>query len=181
MIIVVSGVCGTGKSTIGALLAKALGIDFYDADDFHPKENIDKMRSGNPLDHSDRHLWLLTLAEKLEHWSQGEGAVLACSALQEAYRKKLASKCTEPINWVVLYGSEKLLAERLSNRKGHFLGANLLRSQLDLLEMPEYGIHLDVEATPAVLVDTLLARLRKNELLEKSGIGDGDDDKKTSV
>ena len=92
MIIIVGGVSGTGKSTIGSHLAAALNIPFYDGDDFHPEANIEKMRSGLALNDSDRGPWLETLADKLSFWADQHSAVLACSALKESYRKTLASK-----------------------------------------------------------------------------------------
>ncbi|NHN37885.1 AAA family ATPase [Pseudomaricurvus alcaniphilus] len=159
MLIVVCGVSGTGKSTVGKLLATALDLSFYDADDFHPESNIAKMKAGIALDDKDRQPWLETLALKLSAWQGSSGAVLACSALKEAYRVILASHCSEPIKWVFLHGSEALLTERLASRQGHFFDVRLLSSQLDALELPDYGWVIDVQPAPAGIVETILAKL----------------------
>jgi 6-phosphogluconate dehydrogenase/gluconokinase len=160
VIFIVSGVSGTGKTTTGRLLSEALGIPFYDADDFHPASNIEKMANGSPLDDADRVPWLEILAYKLPAWEKEGGTVLACSALKESYRVKLQSKCGECIRWVFLDAPEAVLADRLASRKGHFFDRNLLRSQLDALEIPDYGWCIDVESSPQEIVNTILNRLR---------------------
>ena len=161
MIVIIGGVSGTGKSTIGGLLAKALDIPFYDGDDFHPESNIEKMKSGAPLDDADRQPWLDILAVNLAIWANQDGAVLACSALKEKYRKILSSKCNESFIWVTLIGPEKLLLERLNARTGHFMKPALLRSQLGTQELPDYGWVISVQPDPEDIVDSLLERLPK--------------------
>ena len=156
----VCGVSGVGKTTIGRLLADALEIPFFDADDFHPATNMNKMANGIPLDDSDRRPWLDTLASSLSAWEKEGGAVLACSALKEHYRTTLGSRCTERIRWIVLHATEALLADRIASRKGHFFDRRLLDSQLDALEVPDYGWLIDVQPSPQEIVNEILMRLR---------------------
>lgn len=141
-------------------MSEALGVPFYDADDFNSASNIEKMSRGVALNDSDRRPWLETLARQLAAWQKEGGAVLACSALKESYRSILGSHCTESITWIILYGSEELLSERLAARKDHFFNQNLLASQLEALELPDYGWKFDVESPPQEIVGTILERLR---------------------
>jgi len=159
VILVVGGVSGAGKTMIGALLSEALDIPFFDADDFHPAPNIEKMASGIPLDDEDRRPWLETLARNLSAWEKDGGAVLACSALKESYRATLGSQCVENIQWIILHASEAVLTDRLTSRKGHFFAQQLLRSQFDAFEIPDYGWLIDAESTPQEIVTTILERL----------------------
>ena len=156
-VIVVAGVSGSGKSTIGKMLADKLDIPFKDADDYHPQANLDKMATGNPLNDEDRKPWLETLAEQLEAWGADSGAVLACSALKESYRELLSQKVRP--KWVFLDGSFEILKSRLDNRKGHFFNSELLQSQLDTLEEANYGIHVSIEPSPEAIVDEILKKL----------------------
>ena len=142
------------------MLSEALDVPFHDADDFHAASNVAKMANGQPLDDADRQPWLEELAARLAGWQEEGGAVLACSALKESYRATLESKCDETIRWVFLTASEKELAARLALRKGHFFDPDLLASQLEALEVPRYGWHVDTEASPREIVDTILQRLR---------------------
>jgi 6-phosphogluconate dehydrogenase/gluconokinase len=159
MLVVIGGVSGTGKTTVGKLLAERLAIPFFDADDFHSPLNVEKMARGIPLDDDDRQPWLETLSGNLADWEAAEGAVLACSTLKESYRVTLRSRCSKPPQWVFLTGSEKLLAERLAARRGHYFDPALLGSQLDTLEIPDYGWQIDVDATPEQIVNNILERL----------------------
>lgn len=160
MVLVVCGVSGVGKTTVGRLLAEALEIPFFDADDFHPATNVDKMSAGVPLDDRDRLPWLDALARKLSAWEKEGGAVLACSALRERYRTILGSRCSERIRWIVLHATEAVLADRMASRKGHFFDRRLLGSQLDALEVPDYGWLIDVRPSPREIVNEILSRLR---------------------
>ena len=133
MILIVCGVSGSGKTTTGRLLSEALDIPCFDADDFYPALNIEKMVSGHPPDDADRLPWLETIVGKLPGWENEGGAVLACSAPEESCRVKLQSKCGESIRWVFLDVPEAVLADRLASRKGCFFDQNLLDFQLYVL------------------------------------------------
>ena len=161
MIVVVAGVSGTGKSTIGEALSTALAIPFFDADDYHPQKNIDKMQRGDALDDDDRWPWLARLAELLSNQEKQDGAVLACSALKERYRERLSGTLSTPVTWIVLTGSAALLSSRLSNRKGHFFDARLLENQLATLEMPAYGLHIDVDAPIDAVVSQAVSYIQQ--------------------
>ena len=152
-VFIIMGVSGSGKTAVGKLLSEELSIPFYDADEFHSDENIRKMATGIPLEDEDRYPWLDTLAEEIDGWSD-TGAVLACSALKEEYRRILQRNSA--IQWVVLNGSFKLIESRLKDRSGHYMGFEMLRSQFSDLELPEYGIHLDVAVSPKELVGEIL-------------------------
>ena len=157
--VVVMGVCGTGKSTIGIQLAASLGWDYVDADDHHPSANVAKMRAGTPLNDDDRAPWLDRLRDLLEeHARNRRGIVLACSALKAPYRRRLSPPAHAP-RWVYLHGSRELLAERLGARAGHYMPASLLDSQLATLEAPtrDEAIWCDVAADPARSVRHVLA------------------------
>ena len=163
MIIIVCGVSGCGKSTIGKRLAERLKLSFFDGDDFHPKANIEKMKSGRALGDDDRQPWLETLASRLPQWDAQGGAVLACSALKETYRVTLGSKFSGQINWVFLTGSEALLRERINARVGHFFDPVLLRSQLETLELPDYGQRIDIEPNPKAITNLIVDGLTKDD------------------
>ena len=154
-ILFVIGVSGTGKSTIGRLLAEKLDLTFFDGDDFHSASNIKKMANKNPLTDEDRYEWLLTL-NKLAIDNIGQGAVIVCSALKESYRELLKNEIEEKVVWISLEGSFELLLERLQKRKGHFMPADLLRSQLDTFEPPAKAIKLSIEPSPQEIVDKIV-------------------------
>ncbi|KAA3621665.1 MAG: NADP-dependent phosphogluconate dehydrogenase [Flavobacterium sp.] len=153
-VFVIMGVSGCGKTTVGKLLAEKLQLPFYDADDFHPRANIEKMSKGKPLTDADRKPWLEILSREIRHWAEGKGAVLACSALKESYRKSLATHIE--IRWIVLHGAFDIILDRMQKRPEHFMGAEMLRSQFDDLELPTYGLHLDIEKRPIALVSEIL-------------------------
>lgn len=161
MIVVVMGVAGCGKSTIGKLLAERLLLPFIEADDFHPKENVLKMSSGVPLDDEDRRPWLQSLAYELQLHERNKGAVLACSALKESYRKILQDGLREKIVWIYLEGDEKTLRERLKNRKEHFMPEELLQSQLATLEKPECAYTFSITMSPQVIVDDTMKAIKQ--------------------
>lgn len=155
------GVSGSGKSTVGALLAQELRLPFHDADDFHSPANVAKMSRNIPLTDDDRRGWLTALAASIREWTQQGGAVLACSALKESYRQQLMA--AGPISWVFLDGSEELVRQRLTNREGHYMGSALLGSQFATLERPAYGLRLPIDDTPPNLVRRALAYLGKGD------------------
>ncbi|MCA0931134.1 NADP-dependent phosphogluconate dehydrogenase [Lutimonas saemankumensis] len=154
MIIIVMGVSGCGKTTIARELSNRLDIPFYDADSYHPQENIDKMSSGTPLNDQDRASWLEILSSNLQEWEAVNGAVLACSALKEKYRKIL-SRNLKNIQWVYLDGSYDLIMDRINKRTGHYMSGKLLKSQFQALEIPQYGIHVDIAQSPVEIVDQI--------------------------
>lgn len=157
-LIIVMGVSGTGKSTIGRMLADELQLPFYDADDFHPEANVLKMKKGNPLTDSDRMPWLQLLAEKLEEWS-ASGAILACSSLKATYREMLSKKGQLNLQWVHLHGAMTVIRERLQARQDHFMPDSLLQSQFDALELPKEAITIDIRNKPEVMVQEIVENL----------------------
>ncbi len=146
MIVIVMGVSGSGKSTIGKMLASELNWEFFDADDFHPSANIEKMRQGIPLTDADRMPWLLTLQDAIASiLQQDRNAVLACSALKSSYREIMLDNCDRSqIRLVYLKGSFQLIQERLKQRQNHYMSPDLLQSQFDILEEPEDAIYVDI-------------------------------------
>jgi carbohydrate kinase (thermoresistant glucokinase family) len=155
MIVVVMGVSGSGKTTIGRLLAERLGCEFIEGDDFHPPANVAKMASGIPLEDADRWPWLQRLNEELR---RKEDIVLACSALKQAYREALA-KDIPAIAFVFLQGGIELIRSRLATRKHRYMPASLLESQFAALEPPRRAIEVDVRESAEECVDSIAARL----------------------
>ena len=158
MVIVVMGVSGSGKTTVGQALAAAVGAEFRDADDYHPRENVEKMARGIPLTDEDRAPWLDVLRELIDEWRTGPGIlVLACSALTRWTRQRLGLD-REGIRIVHLDGDRALLADRMRERRPHhFMPPELLDSQLALLERPHRALVLD----PAQPVGRLVAEIRR--------------------
>ena len=151
----VMGVSGCGKTTLGKALSERMALPFFDGDDFHPKENIAKMKNGIPLDDADRAGWLSRLNEvALQH--RETGAVIACSALKEAYRKTLANGLNDKVIWVYIHGSRQGIHERLEQRRGHYMPSALLDSQFRDLEPPAYGIHIPMELELPLAVDKVV-------------------------
>jgi gluconokinase len=159
MIIILMGVSGSGKTTIGERLAQALGWPFYDGDQFHPPANIAKMQQGMPLTDEDRWPWLHTLRARIETWVQQDmSAVLACSALKQAYREYLIIDEDE-VKLVYLRGDYDLINERLAQRQGHFMPPGLLASQFASLEEPERGVVVDIVHPPETIVALIREQL----------------------
>lgn len=155
------GVAGCGKSTIGKLLAERLSLPFIEGDDFHSKENVLKMSSGIPLTDEDRYPWLQSLSHQLQLHEQSAGAVLACSALKEDYRKILQNGLHEKIDWIYLEGKKTTLLERMKQRKDHFMPQELLQSQLATLEKPAYAHTFSIENDPETIVKEILTVVSK--------------------
>jgi len=159
MIIVLIGPMGCGKTTIGLMLAEKLDCSFDDADDFHPPNNITKMRSGTPLNDKDRAGWLEILAMRIENKrKQKENLVLACSALKQKYRDILGINQNDVVS-VYLKGSLLTLEERISSRNHKFMNNDLLLSQLKTMEEPSDGIIVDIQNSPETLVETIINKL----------------------
>lgn len=155
--LVIMGVSGSGKSTVGKVLAETLGWDFFDADDFHPSQNIAKMAAGTPLDDSDRAPWLDSLHELiLSSLKTNRPAVLACSALKERYRRQLAGE-TEGVRFVYLKGNYALIRERMSGRSGHYMKPDLLKSQFEALEEPQNALVVDISLPPDEVVQRIVS------------------------
>jgi len=143
VIVVVMGVCGCGKTTVGRVVAEEAGWPFLDADDFHPAANVAKMRAGTPLTDDDRWPWLERLADEMTAINaRGGHAVLACSALRQAYRDRMMR--AGDVRFVHLKGDRKTIAPRLAGRAGHYMPATLLDSQLATLEEPRNAIVVDI-------------------------------------
>jgi gluconokinase len=160
MIIVLMGVSGSGKTTVGKVLARQLGWTFLDADDYHPTANIEKMRKGIPLNDDDRRPWLQALRQRVEEaCARGESVVLACSALKHVYQEYLQHEEPECIHYVYLNGSEELIRRRLASRKGHFMNPNLLHSQFETLEPPENAVQVDVAPGPEIIAAEIRRKL----------------------
>lgn len=161
VIIVLIGPTGCGKTTIGQLLAQKLGYPFDDGDDFHPPENVEKMRAGIPLDDADRMGWLTTLSRRIrDRKEKGEGLVLACSALKEPYRALLGIDQNTVIS-VYLKGSFDLIKERIDARRHRYMNKNLLFSQMAAMEAPAGGLTVDIGGSPEKICDTILAALNE--------------------
>lgn len=160
--VLLMGVAGCGKSTVGSQLARAMGASFLDADDFHPPANVARMAAGIALTDADRAAWLDALAERLATGrARGERLVLACSALKRSYRDTLRRGAPD-LALVHLTGTPALLAERLAARQGHYMPATLLPSQLATLQPPqadEKGLTLDITAGPERLVQAITTHL----------------------
>jgi gluconokinase len=154
MIIVLMGVTASGKSTVGKLLARQIGWNFFEGDDFHSAGNIEKLRRGEPLNDEDRRPWLHAIREVIhEAIDRGENAVIACSALKASYRSMLQIK--GQVSFVYLKASIALIQERLQNRVGHFMNPHLLHSQFDTLEEPKEALQVDAGSTPAEIVQAI--------------------------
>jgi len=162
----VMGVSGCGKSTIGELLAKDLSIPFFDGDDFHPKENIQKMTSGIPLTDEDRLGWLNRLNSLAKNQLKKNSCVIVCSALKNKYRYNLSLEIEAQTKWIHLVGSFNQISKRMQSRSDHFMPSNLLKSQFEILENPTNAFEVNISLTPKEIVNKI-----KKELINKSEFG----------
>jgi len=153
------GVSGCGKTTVGKRLSQKVGLPFYDADDFHPPENVEKMKSGQPLNDDDRQPWLEILSDRISEWNRSGGAILACSALKRSYRTILQSK-SKDVQFVYLKGDRDLILDRMKKRIGHYMPPKLLDSQFDALEEPENTIKVSIEPSPEEIVERIVSKLK---------------------
>lgn len=162
-LVVVMGVSGSGKTTIGTLVACELGVEFIDGDSLHPIENVQKMASGTPLADDDRWPWLDIVGRRLHAYGEeNEGLVIACSALKRVYRERIRSQAPGAL-FLHLDGSLAVLTGRLEGRSGHFMPASLLQSQLDTLEpleVEEGGYRLDIDQPVADMISEAVGKLR---------------------
>lgn len=159
MVIIIMGVAGSGKSTVGRLLAATLGWRFRDADDLHPPRNREKMQAGIPLTDDDRRPWLEAVRRLIEEClASGVSAVVACSALKQWYRDLLV---VDPAKVKIIYlaGERKLIEDRLARRHGHFFNRQLLQSQFDALEEPRDAIVEEISRSPETIVESIRAKL----------------------
>ena len=160
MFIILMGVSGSGKSTVGVALARELGWSFFDGDDYHPERNVAKMRAGIPLTDDDRRDWLLTLANLiLENLQRAKPGVLACSALKQKYRDILNID-PEQVRFVHLKGSRELISARMHERTGHFMPAGMLDSQFMALEEPGDALTVQIDRSPREIVSFIIDHLQ---------------------
>jgi gluconokinase len=159
MVIILMGVTASGKTTVGRILATESGYQFYDADDFHPSANIDKMQRGSPLDDADRRPWLETLRDLVRRClAEHTPIVLGCSALKEAYRRYLL--IDPQVRLVYLKADLDLIRERLLQRRGHFMNPALLESQFATLEEPKAALWVEASLSPKEIVAIIKRQLR---------------------
>jgi gluconokinase len=170
-IVVVLGVAGSGKTTVGTMLADAMHCVFLEGDSLHSAANVEKMSHGIPLTDADRAPWLVAIhARLLDAFTRGECLVVGCSALKESYRTVLAEGI--PITWVYLRGPAALIRSRLQHRTGHYTKANMLASQFEALEEPSDALIVDVSQSPAAIVERILAELRAPTHADVAGSSD---------
>ena len=159
-IIVVMGVAGSGKTTVGTRLADAMHCAYLEGDSLHSPANVEKMSHGIPLTDADRAPWLAAIhARLLDSFRHGDSLVVGCSALKQSYRTVLADGV--PITWVYLKGSAALIRSRLQHRRGHYMKADMLASQFDALEEPSDALIVDVSPPPGVIVERILTELHR--------------------
>src|SRR5882724_4089288 len=158
-IIYIMGVSGSGKTTSGKLLSEKISIPFFDADEFHSTANKEKMKTGKPLTDEDRSGWLITLNQLAREQQEKQGAIIACSALKEKYRKILSAGIAAPVIWVFLQGNYELILERMKTRTGHFMPPEMLSSQFETLETPSKAITVDVAGSPEKIVATVISKI----------------------
>lgn len=164
-IVVVMGVAGSGKTTVGTMLADAMHCAFLEGDSLHSAANVEKMSRGIPLTDADRAPWLGAIhARLLDAFTRGECLVVGCSALKQSYRTLLADGI--PITWIYLKGSAALIRSRLQHRTEHYMKANMLASQFEALEEPSDALVVDVSQPPAAIVEQILAALRDRDHAE---------------
>lgn len=163
-VVILMGPMGCGKTTVGRLLAQRLHWPFFDGDDFHPEENVEKMRAGTALNDEDRRLWLENLRGHIQGClRENTSAVLACSALKQAYRDTLGVD-QSTVRTVYLKGSFQLLRRRIERRHHPYMNKDLLKSQLDILEEPVGGLTVDIQDAPEAIVKTIVDQLVKNRI-----------------
>lgn len=157
--IIIIGVSGSGKTTVGEMLAAKTGYEFYDADNFHPQKNIDKMKAGHPLTDEDRWPWLDNMHDFITEKLKSNNVILACSGLKEIYRKRLSKGIEQQCKWVFLKGDYNTIVERMKRRKEHYMPASLLQSQFNDLQIPQDAIEADIKLPPGMIVNYIISKL----------------------
>lgn len=165
------GVSGVGKSTIAHLLSKQLDIPYFDGDDYHPQENINKMSRGEPLNDDDRKSWLIRLNQLAKEQLNTNSCIIACSALKEKYRLTLSNNIHKNTEWIYLYGTYEQILERIQGRSNHFMPAELLKSQFDVLEEPKQAIKVNIALTPDEIVENIKMHLKQKSDFGLLGLG----------
>ena len=158
-VIYIMGVSGSGKTTIGKLLAQKTGYPFYDADDFHSIENKKKMNAGIPLTDDDRWPWLNSMHNFVVEEIQTHPVILVCSALKQCYREKLSELIEDNCHWFFLDGDFNTIQDRLNNRSEHYMPASLLQSQFDALEIPKHATRIDIRRSPEEITESIIEEL----------------------
>jgi gluconokinase len=159
LVVILMGVVGSGKTTVGRLLGRSLGWDFADGDDFHPAQNVEKIRHGMPLSDSDRAPWLRQLHQSILRWDrENENVVLACSALKRKYRDQLRRGAR--VQFIHLRGDYQLILERLQARRRHFASEAILKSQFEDLEESDDAMTVEIDKAPQAIVDDIIRKLR---------------------
>lgn len=160
LVLVIMGVSGSGKTTVGKGLAERLGWPFFEGDDYHPEANLQKMEQGDSLTDEERRPWLENLRDVIDRLvEEGRSGVITCSALKESYRRVLREGREDRVRFVYLEGSYALIHERMEQRKGHFFDAGLLESQFEALEPPEQALTVRIDQPPGQILDDVARRL----------------------
>ena len=159
-VIYIMGVAGSGKTTIGKMLADRLSIPFFDADDYHSSSNKEKMRNGIALTDEDRADWLASVNAIAIANSRIDGAIIACSALKEKYRAVLEREIATTVTWIWLQGDFELIQGRMQARQGHYMPPSLLRSQFEILEPPANATIISIEKKPLEIIDLITTSLK---------------------
>ena len=155
------GVSGSGKSTLGKILAKKLNGFFIEGDELHPKKNIQKMSNGVPLNDNDRYCWLKKIKNKILSFSENKQLiVVSCSALKEKYREILQGE--KEFFWIFLFSKYKLIYNRIKKRKNHFMSEKLLKSQFEDLEIPSYGLHINVKYKIDTIIEKIIFNIKND-------------------
>jgi len=153
------GVAGSGKTTIGRLLASRMDWPFFEGDDFHPPANVAKMRAGIPLNDGDREAWLSAIAMRVDEMVQkSRSCIFACSALKSSYRSRLKGESGE-VRFMYLRGGYDLILKRLESRSGHFMKSTMLASQFEILEEPRHALRIEVDEAPGKIVEKIIHQL----------------------
>ncbi|MAU89466.1 MAG: gluconate kinase [Flavobacteriaceae bacterium] len=161
MTIILMGVSGSGKSTLGKILAKKLNGFFIEGDELHPKKNIQKMSNGIPLNDNDRYCWLKKIKNKILSFSENKQLiVVSCSALKEKYREIIQGE--KEFFWIFLFSKYKLIYNRIKKRKNHFMSEKLLKSQFEDLEIPSYGLHINVKYKIDTIIEKIIFNIKND-------------------